>query len=154
MRVVVPFTVLAPETDAALTRHAPDAERVDVSEDDYAYWRLLSDLWAAGEPFTVIEHDIVIHRGVLPAFDACPAPLCAFRYSMPIFGPIVGLGCTKFGAEVIEAVPDLWAEPISWRWLHGRFGRRLRDWSACVHEPPVDHHRRPITQRRPAEVPA
>ena len=114
MRVVVPFTRLRAETVAALEMHAVghQVEYRDVSKDDEAFWRLWKEIWADGETFAIIEHDIVIHETVLEQFDGCGEPWCTFGYPYEIFKnmsePYHGTGCTRFRAEVMQAIPDLW----------------------------------------------
>ncbi len=79
-RVVCAYTVLHPATAEALERFAPNAELVDVSSDDEAYWRLVRDLWADQEDFLLIEHDIEITEDVLRSVADCSALWCAVRF--------------------------------------------------------------------------
>lgn len=106
--MVVPFTVRHPEVVAAAPSHT---EWVDVSSDPFAYWRLMCDLWADGEAFLVVEHDVVCRPDVLVSFDECDCDWGVFPYT-----PICHwecqeawanmLGCTRFSAAIIAAVPD------------------------------------------------
>lgn len=113
MRVICPYTTIHPLTEAALTASAPSCERIWVGGSDYAYWQLLADLWAAGESFTIVEHDIEIGRGTLPAFEGCGELWCTFPYNGPAFGdgsdPLLygSLGCTRFSAVLLAAVPEM-----------------------------------------------
>ena len=144
VRFVVPYTEIAPETDRALKRYAPHAERVDVSDDRQAYWRLLYRLWYASEDFAICEDDIEIHEDVLPGFDECPAAWCVHRYGYWFPSRTVGLGCVRLRGEVMRAVPDLFEQPAAWPWLILTVMRGLHvaGFRYCVHEPPVAHHRR------------
>lgn len=105
VKVVVPFTRLRDEARAALDEWAPGWEGRDVSADDEAYWRLLADLWAEGESFVLVEHDVVIVEGIVDALAACPFDWCCAAYPYGR-GTIVGLGCTKFTAPLLARVPD------------------------------------------------
>lgn len=108
MRVIYPYTYRNAETEAGAP---PGAEWYDVSGDDHAYWRLLRDVWADGETFAVVEHDVQCRPDVFEQFEACPEPWCVFPYT-----PICHwacqeawanmLGCTRFTAELIAACPD------------------------------------------------
>lgn len=101
MRIVVPFTRVEPRVCAAV---GAAADFVDVSSDDEAYWCLLADLWAAGESFTVVEHDIVVNETALASLSECESPWCACAY--PYKGVwLAGMGCTKFSASLMAAFP-------------------------------------------------
>lgn len=141
---------IAPETVKALDASGFPWEAVDVSGSDTTYTRLLDRLWAAGEPFAVVEHDIVPHPGALAELLGCPRPWCAFSYQL---GSIThaGLGCARFSASLLADVPDAaertWAEwndvhpPGHWCSLDDRLGRILRGagFEPHVHEPAVTH---------------
>ena len=104
MRVVVPHTNLRPETRDALTATGHSWTPVDVSGSDTRYWRLICDLWEAGEEFIVVEHDIVVRPDTLSELEACPSEWCAF--GAPYFvGTHVGMGCVKFSASLIARAP-------------------------------------------------
>jgi hypothetical protein len=102
VNIIVPHTRVMPEVLAAV----PGARWEDVSADDEAYWRLLDGLWAAREPFVIVEHDIVPDVAALDSVWACSEPWCACGYKFENFGLIYGLGCTKFGAGAMALVPD------------------------------------------------
>ena len=104
MKVVVPFTDVSSETRDALA--GVDAEYVDVSSSDDAYWNLLSDLWTSGADFVVVEQDIVVHPTALDELDACPYDWCAFPYGYGHWGLHYGLGCVKFSGALIKRNPD------------------------------------------------
>lgn len=108
MRIVVPYTKVNPDTRDSVPTHT---EWCDVSGDDEAYWRLLRDVWADGESFVVIEHDVVCRPDILEGFESCPEPWCAHRYADMCHPECAEawanmLGCTRFTADVIAAVPD------------------------------------------------
>lgn len=75
--------------------------------DDEAYWRLLADLWAAGETFTIVEHDISPTPDALASFDDCPGDWCACPYPYLNLRDPVGLGCVRFRTALMSRQPDL-----------------------------------------------
>jgi ABC-type uncharacterized transport system ATPase subunit len=60
LRVVCAYTPsrLRRGTVEALVAQAPQAEFVDVGERPDSYFDLFCELWAAGEDFMLVEHDI------------------------------------------------------------------------------------------------
>lgn len=77
MRVIVPFAgTIHPIAARALEDFAPGAERVDVSSSDFAYYNLLCDLWAMGEDFAIVEHDVAINPWALERLASCSKPWC------------------------------------------------------------------------------
>ena len=136
---------------------------LDVRGDDDAYWRALCDIWAKGEDFAIIEHD-VIPRG-FEQFDQCPEPWCTFGYAN-ICHPECQeawanqLGFTRFRAEVMAKCPDAltsipkgernWhnlCDSIAGNKTHGVDRTDLRPHSLRAaglthhwHFPPVEHH--------------
>jgi hypothetical protein len=125
-------------------------DAIDVSQADTAYTRLLATLWALGEPFAIVEHDIVVHPGTLVDLEACTHTWCAFPYQLGRF-TTAGLGCTKFSAQLIRAHPhavaETWAEQTEahprghWCNLDDRLTRVLMRAGAVRHEhaPVVEH---------------
>lgn len=90
---------------------------VDVASGDLAYFESLGDIWSRGEQFATVEHDILIRPDIVAAFEECPEPWCVFGYTEFCCADEHGnspcmeawrneLGCTRFRAEVMEAVPD------------------------------------------------
>ncbi len=122
-RIVVPFTSVHRDTRAALEPYGPRVKYCDVSEVG-AYWRLFSDLWAAGEDFILIEHDIVVRPGTIDGFDRCPSSWCSCSYTWnwkPAYSWLAdrsakvlenSLGCTRFRAEFLKASPDLGTDAV------------------------------------------
>lgn len=110
MRIYVPYTRLRDETRDALEQHASGHEirYVDVSGGDEAMWEMYAAAWAEGETFAVVEHDIMIHDRVLPAFEQCPSLWCSFAYPYAHLPAYCGTGCVRFRAELLAAYPELW----------------------------------------------
>lgn len=125
MRVVMPTAVGADERAwAALVAQAPHAERVDVSGDPLAYWRLLCELWAAGEDLILVEHDVILGPGTLLALDACPESWCscpAADSEWTTGFAAAWLQCNRWRADFIAAHPKLLADVPEpgrmWAWL-------------------------------------
>lgn len=153
MKVVCPHTeLLHPLTVGALAIWAPHAEFVELGRRTDAYWELLDGLWAAGDAFVVVEHDIEIHDQVLPEFEACPEPWCVFPYRGP--GEVIldqSLGCTRFSAELLEREAGLFRStadfsdglsPKDWRRIDSILLGFLRQagYVPHIHGPNVTHH--------------
>ena len=109
--IVCPFTGtgLRAETREAV----PDAQFVNVEVDEFAYWRLLCDLWAKGETFILVEHDIVPTREQIDTLWACPEEWCGSPYDMD------GITTTAFGFVKFAAPP-----PRTHRRTPARYHRR------------------------------
>jgi hypothetical protein len=145
----VPYTNVHPATVEA----APaDAVWVDVSTSTDAYFAALYDIWAAGDTFALLEHDVVCRPDVIRELEECPEPWCLYGYADICHRECMdawrnALGCTRFRAELIQAVPDAVASiPAGWReWtnLCDRLGERLRaaGFTHHFHEPWVGHRR-------------
>ena len=98
------------ESHIALTRWAPQAERIFVGEGEFDYGHLLADLWAKQQDFLVIEHDIVIHEGLVEEFANCEEEWCSSPYTyfdQPVTTSGGGLGCTKFSSQLMRRWPTL-----------------------------------------------
>jgi hypothetical protein len=147
MRVVYPYTARHPST---LLGAPAGAEWHYVGQDDHAYWRLLGDLWAAGEAFLIVEHDVVCRPDVVEQVANCPEPWCAFPYDDMCHWECMEawrntLGCTRFSAEIIRAVPDavtaIEGRYRDWHVLCDGLGRNLRRcFTHHWHMPAVRHH--------------
>ncbi len=150
MRVICPHTTISPETRAALDASGYAWEARGVSASDTAYSALLAELWADGETFAVVEHDIIPPPGALPALEACPGQWCCHRYPYG-FGRYAGLGLARFSAGLLTAHPDAMERaaemyddghpPGHWcrqdAWLS--FVLESRGLARCRHEPDAGH---------------
>jgi hypothetical protein len=109
-RVVVPYArQLAPEVIWALQEAEVEFELVNVAHSDFAYYHLLCGLWKLAEPFTIVEHDIVVRPDVLASFDNCAHEWCAASYPY-LRSNYWGLGCTRFRRELLQRFPDVMEE--------------------------------------------
>lgn len=118
--ILIPFTVRRAVTMAA----APaNATWVDVSCSPIAYYATLLDWWSRGETFMIVEHDICVTPEIIREMDECPEPICRCSYSdLCCAGCREAwrhhIGCTRFRAEVVRAVPDAVSAmpPDTWDW--------------------------------------
>lgn len=142
MRVVVPhagadWTLWAVARN--LEAQGVDYELADVSGSDEAYPDLLGSLWRHGEPFVVVEHDILPWPGAVHELIDCPEPLCGFPY---VLGNRIGayLGCTRISARVIAATQYPWPHR-SWAGLDLAIFAMVRSagFGFHVHHPAVVH---------------
>jgi hypothetical protein len=102
--VVVPYTTLDDLTRWSLERDGLRPRYVDVSDHDWAYWRLLCELWEAQQTVVIVEHDIVAPPGAVRAMLDCPRDWCAHEYRMGhLFG--TGLGLTKLSGAIMARTP-------------------------------------------------
>jgi hypothetical protein len=113
MRIVLPWTGIceASRCDKSDVRDAVEAtgREIDwrhVGKADRDYFDLLSELWNEGEAFCIVEHDIVIHPTALDELDNCSHDWCGFPHEYMGCGLQWGLGCVKFGADLIARNPD------------------------------------------------
>jgi hypothetical protein len=118
----------------------PRYERMNGALDaEFAYDRLIRRLWAEGEPFVIVEHDILPWPGAVQQLWTCERSWCAFAYF--IFGETrVQLGCVKFDPARLGTCP-LPDEPVSWTRLDWAVITALvaRGESGHLHEPAVSH---------------
>lgn len=102
--IYVPYTNLYEETKDALVTAGLPWTGVDVSGSESNYWDLMHQLWASGETFVIVEHDIVVGGASVQLMLECSHLWCACSY--PYFmGPYAGLGCTKFEGSLTQAYP-------------------------------------------------
>jgi hypothetical protein len=102
MRVLACYTDMHPAAARSLADFAPQAELVDVTGDDHAYWREIRARWDGTEDLVIVEQDIEIAEGVIESMAECDQDWCCYAYR--IFRTKVrlrdGLGCTKFSAAL------------------------------------------------------
>jgi hypothetical protein len=134
MRVICPYTRLATETKASLDASGYPWEAVDVSGSSTAYADLLDGLWAKGETFCLVEHDMVPRDDTLKALDDCPEGWCGFVYRHPVptattpYQELAGLGCTRFRSELMARFPDMMTRSHA---NYARDGWNRRYWANC-----------------------
>ena len=112
------------------------------SPSDYSsLFRALVDL---GNDFAIIEHDIAIHRDVMPQLESCLNPWCVFPFSGGHELFYEGLGCARFRVKsLLSIIPDFSARIGDCRWsdLDTRVGTILKEAGVQFHThlPPVLH---------------
>jgi hypothetical protein len=144
----VPYTAVHPHTVAGAPE---DAVWVDVGASEIAYYVALREIWARGETFALLEHDVVCRPGVIAELEECPEPWCTFGYSdiccpgcMEAWANM--LGCTRFRKELVDAVPDAMtaipADNWDWHEMCNGLGANLRaaGFTHHWHFPAVEHH--------------
>ena len=129
------------------------------------YWSALCRIWAKGESFAIIEHDVICRPDVVEQFASCPEPWCAFWYDNICHFDCREawanqLGCTRFRSDVMAKCPDAltsippdqrgWhnlCDHIAGDKLHGTavfpwrsHSIRAAGFSHHWHSPPVEHH--------------
>jgi len=149
-RVVVPYTNLRQETVDAVQAAGICAEFVRLVDDTH-YSRLLLELWAAGETFVVIEHDVAPRPGDLQHLLRCPRPWCGFAYNISTQYAAC-LGFTKFRGDFIRKYPAVMELAAAderdgmkagvWVRMDVRLDNRLHPAGETIHThwPPVPHY--------------
>ena len=96
-----------PEVIAALAADGIAPETVDVGGSPTAYHELFIRLWADGDGFVVVEHDVVVPRGAIRSLERCREPWCGVPYPSHN-GYLEGaLGCTRFSTSLVRSVPEV-----------------------------------------------
>lgn len=144
MKIVVPYAY----TNARSNPAGWDAARlnfelqgihphyVNVASSFVAYSELVRDLWAEGEPFIIVEHDILPWPGALEELWECDCAWGAFSY-LVCNQYRTYIGCMKFDPSRLGPV----TVPITpWYQLDRRLIREvLRAGTYHPHGPPVIH---------------
>ena len=155
MRVLCCYTDLKLETLDALELYSlNNVEYICTEDDPTGYWREIKARWDGKEDLVVVEQDVEIHDTVLKEFMECKEPWCCFPYK--IFGQkycSVGLGCTKFSAQLQQEVSlEILTDRFSkcefcegkgcWWHLDGPLLQFLQSkgYSQHIHQPEVIHH--------------
>ena len=118
VRVICPYTPagLRDATRQALEALGGPVEMVDVSATDHAYAALVAGLWAAGDTFLLVEHDMIPTLEAVTAMQECRRWWCANPYPVnhQQGETIEGLGFTRFRAQLLAAEPDVPAGADRW----------------------------------------
>ncbi|MBU6427631.1 MAG: hypothetical protein KGR26_01345 [Cyanobacteria bacterium REEB65] len=105
-QVYIPFTQIKPGVREALEATGWRWREAFVGVDDEAYWGLMSHLWERRQPFIIVEHDVIVRPDTFDELSECSeSPWCAFPIPY-LQGQYAGMGCVRFGAEIMNAVPD------------------------------------------------
>ena len=131
--------------------HEGPGHPVNVGASQYDYYDLIVAMCERGEPFVIVEQDIVPPPGAVEALLACPEPWCGHSYDVAprehngrvladvveIFGDLGCLGLTAFKGRAVRwlgIVLSGWA-PITWSKLDGMCYRALRIAEPGTYEP-------------------
>jgi hypothetical protein len=104
-----------------------------------AYGKLLTALWDSGEPFVIVEWDILPWPGAITELAACSEPWCGFPYPTIGEGSIIAsMGCTKLTPA--GPAPTEWRS-TAWPTLDCTVGLVLAELHGGMHlhGPPVAH---------------
>ena len=123
MKIVVPYVEpLRPVVKQVLVTLLDLPVNFVAMEKDDSYFNLLAGLWAEGERFIIIEHDVLPWPGAVEELWNCPADWCSYTYKMRGYHGDYGihhsLGCTKFGEGFMSEVPDMFLRFDSTDWKH------------------------------------
>lgn len=146
------IVVATPEVDCAafraLRQEGVGELRESVLEKSVSYGVLFAGLWDAGEPFVLVEWDIVPWPGAIDRLAACEAGWCSHRYPLHLrpdgsANVALSFGIGKF--RPLGPAPEEW-QTTEWGALDGQVVPILhqRVGRVCVHEPPVAHARRVV----------
>lgn len=89
---------------AVLPALAGHPSQVRWLRDDFAYGRLLAELWDAPGDLCLVEHDVEVNADTLASFEACDHPWCSAPYRVRSF-VVDGFGCCRFREELRRTVP-------------------------------------------------
>jgi len=125
-----------------LTEHTrlavPEAEFVEVLG-AAGYGELVQRLWDAGEPFAVVEQDVVPWPGALRALEECSGAWCAYAYGAEdLRTGCVYLGCVRFRPADLGPI---WVSGLPWSVIDCSLTEQLRGHGqeVCQHRPSVSN---------------
>lgn len=143
-RVIVPYVGKPPNIQRnILAAMHIEPEYIDVSGDNWNYWRLLSRLWSEGEQFMILEHDMLPWPGAIHLAWQCEEPWCVYPYLIGGRYSTVGHGCVKYGVEILEGAPNAVKNVGRKHWStldsHTIHAVRKAGFKPHVHQPPIIH---------------
>jgi hypothetical protein len=135
-----------PRARAWLWVCAPQAEYIDVSGGDFAYWHEIRARWDGTDDLVIVEQDNQISQNVIPGFEACDQPWCLYAYQGWSASVMLdqSLGCTRFSAQLQRDVPfrDFSQASVKWdvidRVISGCL--KSREYEPHVHGVIKHHH--------------
>lgn len=158
-RKVCRVLITKPYADACVAERCLEVEGVtfdvesvppstDYSQQPEAYAGRLVKAWQDRIGFINLEHDVAPWPGALDQLWLCPEPFCFFRYPAPNGQLVAGIGCAKFGQDLLDAIPNSWEDwgTVPWWDLDGAIVSDILSAGFIGHEhgPPVAHVRRPM----------
>ena len=109
MKVIVPHVEFRPDLCRLLEDEGINPRFVSTHEHD-GYWECLSDAWAEGDTFIVLEGDKYPAPGALLELWECLRLWCVYPVPMrdtDAVSPYPSLACVKFDEDMITADPLL-----------------------------------------------
>lgn len=144
VRVVIPYTKTSQPLQTVvdclrIQQVQPELHQVGSGAE---YWQLLSDRWAAGQEFFIVEQDVAVWQGAIQQLVECEQDWC----TLPTMchGRLIPttFGCVKFSKRLIERNPNFWDDiPSLWFHLDANFSSKM-GWPYIkphVHFPPATH---------------
>lgn len=154
LRIIYPY--VGEKHPLTLAGAPPEAEWHDVGADKHAYHRLMLDVWADAYAksygIVMIEHDVVCRPDIIETFATDPEPWLIYPYNTICHWGCMeawanSMGCTRYGADMIAAVPDAVSsitkpEHLAWQNLCDGIGGNLRaaGFSHSWRFPHAGHH--------------
>lgn len=93
--IVTPYHRAYLQDDTAKFVKHHQGQLVDVSDDDFAYWRLFAWLWEQRDTFVICEHDVIPTDEQYGELLNCPEAWCAFAYDR-LGSTVATMGFCKF----------------------------------------------------------
>ena len=139
--IIIPYAQKGPIIDSVKLILAIQGlrPRMVKMNDEFSYYFLLKELWEKGEPFIIVEHDIIPFPGAVQELWTNPEPWCGYPYYLS--GELKSyLGCTKFDPKLLGEFP-LPEEPIAWLYLDRKIESELirRGYKNYVYPTGVSH---------------
>lgn len=143
-RVIIPYVKASHQLQTVvdclrIQRVQPELHKVG---DGDSYWKLLKDVWAEGEEFILVEHDVLVWMGGIENLRRCEKDWCTLPTMCHGLMFSTALGCVKFGKQLIERYPGFWDDiPTTWFTLDASFADKM-GWPyirPCIHNPPATH---------------
>jgi hypothetical protein len=150
LKVYIPYHESAPQPWTVHWQHhyCPHAEQVKIQPGSNYYAEQIAQWWAIGEPFIIVEHDVVPWPGAIEMLAECPEPWCAIEvhpgYHLIRHGS-VGLSCIKVVPKLLSAISEQEDRPrasgapfpddyIPWHATDSVFSQVLFDRGYMVHQ--------------------
>lgn len=119
MKIVIAYTPIKLRSEVRVLGEDVGAIFEDVSHSEVGYGQLISRMWAKGESFLLLEHDVLPTAALLDEMTSCDSPWChafAWRFSGPVTSPETrpvrpvrekefGLFLNKFTDDLIRRTP-------------------------------------------------
>ena len=144
VRVLIPYTKPSHRLQLVvdclrIQRVQPELHPVGPGDE---YHKLLSQAWAEGKQFFIVEHDVAVWQGGIRALAECDQDWCTLPTMCHGRMVTTTFGCVKFGAGLIERYPDFFSDiPTTWFHLDSGLADKM-GWPYIrphAHWPPATH---------------